>query len=157
MNFDIAVHAKPWELKNTMMCQIWHVGRLRVNSTALYKALFLTKITLDSKNNLVCMKNGLVLGPCGPRSIRMRPTLVFEKRHAQETLHLLEKVMTEYSSWDDHVTNNHRKIRIWLPKFQPLPKSRRRSACYYRIWKLYLIKITAIKNKNRSIYSWFIR
>ena len=52
----------------------------------------------DFINDLVCMKNGLVLGPCGPRSIRMRPTLVFEKRHAQETLHLLEKVMTEYSS-----------------------------------------------------------
>ena len=93
------------------------------------------------------MKNGLVLGPCGPRSIRMRPTLVFEKRHAQETLHLLEKVMTEYSSWDDHVTKNPRKIKIWLPKFQPLPKSIRRSACYCRIWQLYLNKITAIRNK----------
>ena len=30
--FDIAVLAEPWELKNTWMCQLWHVGRLRVNS-----------------------------------------------------------------------------------------------------------------------------
>ena len=29
--FDIAVDAEPWELKNTLMCQLWHVGRLRVN------------------------------------------------------------------------------------------------------------------------------
>ena len=29
--FDIAVHAEPWELKNTLMCQLWHVERLRVN------------------------------------------------------------------------------------------------------------------------------
>ena len=33
--FDIAVHAEPWELKNTLMCQLWHVGRLRVNSHAV--------------------------------------------------------------------------------------------------------------------------
>ena len=109
--------------------------------------MFLNQIKFYLINYLVCMKNGLVLGPCGPRSIRMRPTLVFEKRHAQETLHLLEKVMTEYSSWDDHVTKKPWKIKIWLPKFQPLPKSRRRSACYCRIWQLYLNKITAIRNK----------
>ena len=29
--FDIAVHADPLELKNTLMCQLWHVGCLRVN------------------------------------------------------------------------------------------------------------------------------
>ena len=29
--FDIAVYAEPWELKNTLLCQLWHVGRLRVN------------------------------------------------------------------------------------------------------------------------------
>ena len=29
--FDIAVHADPWEPKNTLMCQLWHVGRLQVN------------------------------------------------------------------------------------------------------------------------------
>ena len=28
--FDIAVLAEPWELKNTSICQLWHVGRLRV-------------------------------------------------------------------------------------------------------------------------------
>ena len=28
--FYIAV--EPWELKNTSMCQVWHVGRLRVKS-----------------------------------------------------------------------------------------------------------------------------
>ena len=66
------------------------------------------------------MKNGLVLGPCGPRSIRMRPTLVFEKRHAQETLHLLEKVMTEYSSWDDHVTKNHWKNQNLTPEISTI-------------------------------------
>ena len=41
----------------------------------------------------------------------MRPTLVFEKRHAQETLHLLEKVMTEYSSWDDHAWPRDQKSK----------------------------------------------
>ena len=29
--FNIGVDAEPWELKNTLMCQLWHVGRLRVN------------------------------------------------------------------------------------------------------------------------------
>ena len=28
--FDIAVDAEPWELKNILMCQLWHVERLRV-------------------------------------------------------------------------------------------------------------------------------
>ena len=28
--FGIAVHAEQWELKNTFMCQLWYVGRLRV-------------------------------------------------------------------------------------------------------------------------------
>ena len=27
--FEIAVNAEPWETKNTSMCQLWHVGRLR--------------------------------------------------------------------------------------------------------------------------------
>ena len=34
--FDIAFHAEPRELKNTWMCQLWHVGRLRVNQPPLY-------------------------------------------------------------------------------------------------------------------------
>ena len=33
--FDIAVLAEPWELKKTSMCQLWHVGRLRVNVGSL--------------------------------------------------------------------------------------------------------------------------
>ena len=28
--FHIAVHAEPWELKDFLICQLWHVGRLRV-------------------------------------------------------------------------------------------------------------------------------
>ena len=31
--FDITFHAEPWELKNTLMCQLWHVERLRVKET----------------------------------------------------------------------------------------------------------------------------
>ena len=34
--FDIAVPAAPWELKNTFMCQLWHIGRLRVNMCILH-------------------------------------------------------------------------------------------------------------------------
>ena len=26
----LAVHAEPWKLKNTLICQLWHVGRLRL-------------------------------------------------------------------------------------------------------------------------------
>ena len=28
--FEKAVHAEPWKLKNILICQVWHVGRLRV-------------------------------------------------------------------------------------------------------------------------------
>ena len=41
--FDIVVHAEPWELKNTLMCQLWHVGRLRVNPTAKEGTIFVLK------------------------------------------------------------------------------------------------------------------
>ena len=33
--FAIAVHAEPWELKNTLMHQLWHVGRLRFNNSVI--------------------------------------------------------------------------------------------------------------------------
>ena len=29
--FDVAVHAEPLKVKNTLICQLRHVGRLRVN------------------------------------------------------------------------------------------------------------------------------
>ena len=32
--FDIAVYAEPWELRNTLMCQLLHVRRLRVKTEA---------------------------------------------------------------------------------------------------------------------------
>ena len=37
--FDKEVHAEPWELENTLICQIWHVGRLRVNKLTLLSEL----------------------------------------------------------------------------------------------------------------------
>ena len=37
--FDKAVHAEPWELKNTLLCQLWQVGRLRVNYLELSSSL----------------------------------------------------------------------------------------------------------------------
>ena len=36
------------------------------------------------------MEKGLLLGGCGTHSIRLRPSLVFERRHADEFLDLFE-------------------------------------------------------------------
>ena len=41
------------------------------------------------------MKNGLILGPCGLKSIRLRPSLTFEFHHADELIHLLRKTLSE--------------------------------------------------------------
>ena len=30
LDYEIGVHAKPWQLENTLMCQLWHVRRLKV-------------------------------------------------------------------------------------------------------------------------------
>ena len=57
--FDIAVQAEPWDLKNTLLCQPWHVGRLRLN---------LILITIWNKLNVKCplenySKNGTIRQP----------------------------------------------------------------------------------------------
>lgn len=41
------------------------------------------------------MKNGLLLGGCGTHAIRLRPSLVFERRHADEFLELLEATLDQ--------------------------------------------------------------
>ena len=41
------------------------------------------------------MQNGLILGPCGLKSIRLRPSLTFEFHHADELIHLLRKTLSE--------------------------------------------------------------
>ena len=49
--FDIAVHAGPWELKNTLMCQLWHVGRMRgKNLLKFYGRVKLLFLSLDWKS-----------------------------------------------------------------------------------------------------------
>lgn len=39
------------------------------------------------------LENGLLLGGCGTHAIRLRPALIFERRHAEELLDLLEKTL----------------------------------------------------------------
>lgn len=39
------------------------------------------------------MKKGLLLGACGHRAIRLRPSLMFSKRHADEFLQIFENVI----------------------------------------------------------------
>ena len=41
------------------------------------------------------MKNGLLLGGCGEKSIRLRPSLIFGRRHADEFLDLFEATLTD--------------------------------------------------------------
>ena len=41
------------------------------------------------------MQNGLILGPCGLKSIRLRPSLTFEFHHADELIYLLRKTLSE--------------------------------------------------------------
>ena len=43
--------------------------------------------------NSEAMKNGLLLGGCGTHAIRLRPSLVFERRHAEEFLELLSDTL----------------------------------------------------------------
>lgn len=39
-----------------------------------------------------CRENGLNIGGCGPQSVRLRPALTFEEKHADVFIQLLEKV-----------------------------------------------------------------
>lgn len=41
------------------------------------------------------LQNGLLLGGCGELAIRLRPALVFERRHAEEMLDLFEKTIQQ--------------------------------------------------------------
>ena len=40
------------------------------------------------------MRNGLILGPCGLKSLRLRPSLTFDFHHADELIHLLRKTLS---------------------------------------------------------------
>ena len=42
---------------------------------------------------LDAMERGLLLGGCGTHAIRLRPSLLFEKRHADEFLTLFEETL----------------------------------------------------------------
>jgi len=48
--------------------------------------------TMAQRDGIVqtAMEKGLLLGGCGTHSIRLRPSLVFERRHADEFLDLFE-------------------------------------------------------------------
>ena len=50
------------------------------------------------------MERGLLLGGCGTHAIRLRPSLLFEKRHADEFLTLFEETLS--SVWIHYFTNN---------------------------------------------------
>ena len=59
------------------------------------------------------MKNGLLLGGCGTHAIRLRPSLVFERRHAEEFLDLLSDTMRQV--WPNQLppqTPFRRKLQI---------------------------------------------
>jgi len=43
------------------------------------------------------MSKGLLLGPCGHRAIRFRPSLTFGMRHAKQFLEIFEQVIAEMS------------------------------------------------------------
>ena len=43
----------------------------------------------------VAMRNGLILGPCSLKSIRLRPSLTFDFHHADELIYLLRKTLSE--------------------------------------------------------------
>ena len=50
------------------------------------------------------MERGLLLGGCGTHAIRLRPSLLFEKRHADEFLTLFEETLS--SVWIHYFTYN---------------------------------------------------
>jgi len=53
--------------------------------------------TMQQRDQVVgeAMKNGLLLGGCGTHAIRLRPSLVFERRHAEEFLDLLSDTLRQ--------------------------------------------------------------
>ena len=53
--------------------------------------------TMAARDKVVgdAMKEGLLLGGCGNQSIRLRPSLTFDKSHADEFLHLFEKTLKQ--------------------------------------------------------------
>ena len=53
--FDIAVYAEPFELKNIFMCQLWHVGRLRVKECSEVRNAFPKTFVFLSTNVYVCI------------------------------------------------------------------------------------------------------
>ena len=54
-------------------------------------------LTKEDRDSTIqkAMKKGLLLGPCGHRAIRFRPSLTFGIRHAKEFLQIFEEVLSE--------------------------------------------------------------
>ena len=59
----------------------------------LYKSLLRIIQRVFKLFNSEAMKSGLLLGGCGTHAIRLRPSLVFERRHAEEFLELLSDTL----------------------------------------------------------------
>ena len=80
-----------WRYQNSLFCLLhFNIIGASQSNVIIYWTYF-----------SAAMKNGLLLGGCGNVSIRLRPTLLFEKRHADEFLDLFEKTLSQVwvSKW----------------------------------------------------------
>ena len=58
------------------------------------------------------MERGLLLGGCGTHAIRLRPSLLFEKRHADEFLTLFEETLSSVWFHNSPFTTSYSKSHI---------------------------------------------
>ena len=74
---------------------------IRVNTGNLYIIIVATKVKLVTilysiiRDTIVgkCRQKGLVIGGCGEATIRMRPSLIFEPRHAETMIEVMNDVV----------------------------------------------------------------
>lgn len=71
------------------------VSNLRGENFGTFIAWDCQDVDLRNKILLACRERGVNLGGCGDYSIRLRPTLVFEKKHADIFLNILEDVLSK--------------------------------------------------------------
>ena len=68
-------------------------GIVQSKQLNLFSSVFTSTVSFKPIFNTIfsaAMEKGLLLGGCGTHSIRLRPSLVFERRHADEFLDLFE-------------------------------------------------------------------
>jgi 4-aminobutyrate aminotransferase/(S)-3-amino-2-methylpropionate transaminase len=71
------------------------VSNLRGQNFGTFIAWDCADADLRNKILLACRERGVNLGGCGDYSVRLRPTLVFEKKHADVFLNILEDVLAK--------------------------------------------------------------